>query len=145
MKLNKFALNTIQREEDEKEEHYERLNEWFEMSERCLTGKLLQEICQGFNEKQHRFFILCPSLHIKMLASFCKNGVNANTLEEMFGDNYKLLIDDNVPLNKKRKIFKDKETIDNLITYLKEKTLPKVNEFIQARQQHFIKKSTEDE
>ena len=79
-----------------------------------------------------------------MLASYCKNIVKAHTLEEMFGENYKSLIDDNVSLHKKRKIFKDKENIDKLITYLKENTLPKVHEFIQARQQHFLQKCTRD-
>ena len=145
MKRNKLALSTIQREEDEKEEQYERLEKWFESREKCLTAKLLQEICQGFHEKQHRFFKTCSSIHIKVLASYCKNIVKANALEEMFGENYNLLIDDNVPLNKKRKIFKDKDYIDNLITYLKENTLPKVHEFIQARQKHYLQKCTKDD
>ena len=141
---NKLALATIQKEEDKKEEQYERLENWFEPKEKCLTAKLLQEICQGFYDKQHKFFKLCSSMHIKMLASYCKNIVKAHTLEEMFGENYKSLIDDNVSLHKKRKIFKDKENIDKLITYLKENTLPKVHEFIQARQQHFLQKCTRD-
>ena len=144
LKGNKLALATIQREEDKKEEQYERLENWFEPKEKCLTAKLLQEICQGFYDKQHKFFKLCSSMHIKMLASYCKNIVKAHTLEEMFGDNYKSLIDDNVSLHKKRKIFKDKENIDKLITYLKENTLPKVHEFIQARQQQFLQKCTRD-
>ena len=145
MKGNKLALSTIQREEDEKEQQYERLEKWFKYREKCLTAKLLQEICHGFNEKQHRFFKLCSSVHIKVLASYCKNIVKANALEEMFGENYNLLIDDNVPLNKKRKIFKDKKNIDNLIAYLKENTLPKVHEFIQARQKHYLQKCTQDD
>lgn len=145
MEGNKLALSTIQREEDKKEEQCKRLEEWFTPTEKCLTAKLLQEICEGFHEKQHKFFRLCSSVHIKLLASYCKNIVKANTLEEMFGGNYKLLIDEKVPLNKKRKIFKDKENIDKLITYLKENTLPQVHQFIQAKQQEILEKCTKDE
>ena len=60
----------------------------------------------------------------------------------MFGDNYKLLIDENVSLAKKRKVFKSNENIDKLINYLKENTLPAIDEYIKTKQMKYIEKYT---
>lgn len=142
LKQNKAAMVMLRNAEDKQESEYMRLENCFASNEKNLCAKLLQEICYNFDEEGRRYFKHCSSAHVKSLASYCKDKIKANMLEEMFGDNYKLLIDENVPLTKKRKLFKDDENIDKLINYLKENTLPAIDQFIKNNQMKHIEKYT---
>ena len=140
LKGNKTAMVMIRNAEDRKESQYMRLERCF--AEKNLCAKLLQELCYNFDEEGYKYFKTCSSAHIKSLVSYCRDKIKANVLEEMFGDNYKLLIDEKVSLAKKRKLFKNDDNIDKLINYLKENTLPAINQFIKNKQMKFIEKHT---
>ena len=142
LKGNKTAMVMIRNAEDRKEGEYMRLERCFKSDEKNLCAKLLQEICFNFDEEGYKYFKNCSSAHVKSLVSYCKDKIKANVLEEMFGENYKLLIDENVPLAKKRKVFKNNENIDLLINYLKENTLPAINQYIKDKQMKYIEKYT---
>ena len=139
MKQKKAAMLMLRNAEDEMEAQYMRLDQCFKSDEKNLCAKLLQEICYKFDDEGHKYFKNCSSAHIKSLVSYCKDKIKVNVLEEMFGDNYKLLIDENVPLAKKRKVFKNDENIDKLIRYVKENTLPAIDQFIKNKQMKYIK------
>ena len=140
LKHDKTAMVMIRNAEDRKESQYMRLERCF--AEKNLCAKLLQELCYNFDEEGYKYFKTCSSAHIKSLVSYCRDKIKANVLEEMFGDNYKLLIDEKVSLAKKRKLFKNDDNIDKLINYLKENTLPAINQFIKNKQMKFIEKYT---
>ena len=142
LKQNKSALVMIRNAEDRKEGEYMRLEKCFKPHEKNLCAKLLQEICYKFDDEGYKYFKNCSSAHIKSLVSYCKDKIKANVLEEMFGDNYKLLIDENVSLAQKRKLFRNNENINQLINYLKENTLPAINQFIKDKQMKYIEKYT---
>ena len=142
LKENKAAMVMLRNAEDEMEGKYVRLEECFKSDEKNLCAKLLQEICFNFDEEGYKYFKNCSSAHVKSLVSYCRDKIKANVLEEMFGENYKLLIDENVSLAKKRKVFKNNENIDLLINYLKENTLPAINQYIKDKQMKYIEKYT---
>ena len=142
LKENKTARVMLRNAEDEMEDQYMRLNKCFKDDEKNLCAKLLQEICYKFDNEGAKYFKTCPSAHVKSLVCYCKDKIKTNVLEEMFGDHYKLLIDENEPLAKKRKVFKNDENIDQLINYLKVNTLPAINEYIKNKQMEFIEKYT---
>ena len=142
LKNNKAAMVMIRNAEDRQESQYMRLEKCFKQDEKNLCAKLLQEICYKFDDEGYKYFKNCSSAHVKSLVSYCNDKIKANVLEEMFGDNYKLLIDENVPLAKKRKVFKNNENIDKLINYLKENTLPAINQYIKDKQMNYIEKYT---
>ena len=142
LKHNKTAMVMTRNAEDRMESQYLRLESCFASDEKNLCAKLLQELCYKFDEEGYKYFKTCSSAHVKSLVSYCKDKIKANVLEEMFGDNYKLLIDGNVSLAKKRKLFKNDDNIDKLINYLKENTLPAINQFIKNKQMKFIEKYT---
>ena len=142
LKHNKAVMVMIRNAEDRRESQYMRLERCFASDEKNLCAKLLQELCYNFDEEGYKYFKNCSSAHVKSLVSYCKDKIKVNVLEEMFGDNYKLLIDENVSLAKKRKLFKNNDNIDKLINYLKENTLPAINQFIKNKQMKFIEKYT---
>lgn len=142
MKENKAAMIMLRNTEDKMEEQYLRLEKCFKSDEKNLCAKLLQEICYKFDDEGQKYFKNCSSAHVKSLVCYCKDKIKANVLEEMFGDNYKLLIDENVSLAKKRKVFKNNENVDQLINFLKENTLPAINQYIKNKQMKFIEKYT---
>ena len=142
LKENKVAMVMLRNAEDEMEGNYMRLEKCFESDETNLCAKLLQEICHKFDNEGYKYFKNCSSAHVKSLVSYCKDKIKANVLEEMFGDNYKLLIDENVSLAQKRKLFRNNENINQLINYLKENTLPAINQFIKDKQMKYIEKYT---
>ena len=142
IKNKKTAEVMLRTAEDKMEDQYERLDKCFATNEKTFCAKLLQEICNKYDTEGYKFIKNCSSPHVKLLSSYCKDIIKVDVLEEIFGDNYKLLIDENVPLNKKRKIFKDNKNLDQLINYVKENTLPQVNQFINDKKQQFLEKHT---
>ena len=137
---NYSAFKAIQKEEDIIEDDLERMKKWFESDEKLLCTKLITEVCHNFAEDGYKFIKRCPSLHIKMLVAYCKDIDEDGVLKNIFGVNSDLIIDEDVPLNTKRKIFKDKDYITKLVTYIKENTLPMVDQFIQMKQKKYIEK-----
>lgn len=140
MEYNKTAFNATQKEEDRMEDELERMKNWLETGEKLLSAKLFTEVCHQFDEEGYGFIKRCPSLYIKLLVAYCKNIDDDGALEELFGENSDLIIDDDVPLNTKRKIFKDKESITNLITHMKENATPQIRNIIQSKQEKFLNK-----
>ena len=140
IKENRAAKVMLRNSEDEMEEQYMRLDKCFETNEKNLCARLLQETCYSFDDEGYKYFKNCSSAHVKALVCCCKDKISDNVLEEMFGENYKLLIDETVPLAKKRKVFKNNENIDKLINYLKENLLPAINQYIKSKQMKYIEK-----
>ena len=137
---NRAAKVILRNAEDEMEEQYMRLEKCFKPEEKNLCARLLQEICYKFDDEGYKYFKNCSSAHVKSLVCYCKDKIKENVLEEMFGENYKLLTDEDVPLAKKRKVLKNNENIDKLINYLKLNILPAINQYIKDKQMKYIEK-----
>ena len=141
---NNSAFSAIQKEEDRIEDELVRMKSWFSSDEKPLCAKLITEICLRFDEEGYKFIKRCPSLYIKMLVAYCKDIDEDGVLEKMFGVNSDLIMDENVTLNSKRKVLKDKENITKLVNYIKENTLPMVKEFIQMKQKRYLDKCNQE-
>ena len=138
----KVALSMIRKVEDSIESQYERLDQCFAPHEKKLSSKLLQEICHRVDQEGYKYFKRCSSIYVKMLTSYCKHVEKSNVLKEMFGDDYSRLLDDKVPLSKKRKIFTDQNKVAQLVEFIKENSLPDINQYIQDKQREYLEKHT---
>ena len=73
-----------------------------------------------------------------MLATYCKDNISEKTGNEMLGKHYGKIVDVKFPLNKKRKLFTNSDTINKLLDHIRDETMPILKKYLKERQRNII-------
>ena len=100
---------------------------------------MMKEILFNFDSEGTKYFKLCESKYIKLLATYCKDNISEKTGNEMLGKNYAKIVDVEFPLNKKRKLFTNRDIIEKLLDHIRDETMPILKKYVEERQRNILK------
>ena len=132
------VIKKIRKLDDENEQNCLRFDKWFSPHEKDECVMMMKEILFNFNSQGTKYFKLCESKYIKLLATYCKDNINEKTGNEMLGKYYAKIIDVNFPLNKKRKLFTNSDTINKLLNHIRDETMPILKKYLEERQRNIL-------
>ena len=134
------VVRKIQIWNDEYEEKCLRFNQWFSPHEMDECAIMMKEILSNYEKEGTDYLKLCESKYIKVLSTYCKDVIDEKTGKELFDQNYARLIDLEIPLNKKRKLFTKKDVIHRLLKHIRNEAVPILNEFLVERHNNILKR-----
>ena len=68
----------------------------------------------------------------------CKDNINEKTGNEMLGKYYSKIVDLEFPLNKKRKLFTNSDTINKLLDHIRDEAMPILKKYLEERQRNIL-------
>ena len=99
---------------------------------------MMKEILFNFDSEGTRYFKLCESKYIKLLATYCKDNISEKTGNEMLDKYYAKIVDVEFPLNKKRKLFTNRDIIEKLLDHIRDETMPILKKYVEERQRNIL-------
>ena len=132
------VIRKIQLWNDECEQKCLRFYKWFSPHEKDECALMMKEIISNFEKEGTNYFKLCESKYIKLLATYCKDVINEKTGKTMFDKNYEKIIDSEFPLNKKRKLFTNSDTINKILDHIRDETMPILKKYLEERQRNIL-------
>ena len=137
---NQFdVVKKIRKLDDENEQSCLRFDKWFSPHEKDECVMMMKEILFNFYSEGTKYFKLCESKYIKLLATYCKDNISEKTGNEMLGKNYAKIVDVEFPLNKKRKLFTNRDIIEKLLDHIRDETMPTLKKYVEERQRNILK------
>ena len=136
---NQFdVVKKIRKLDDENEQSCLRFDKWFSPHEKDECVMMMKEILFNFYSEGTKYFKLCESKYIKLLATYCKDNISEKTGNEMLGKNYAKIVDVEFPLNKKRKLFTNRDIIEKLLDHIRDETMPTLKKYVEERQKNIL-------
>ena len=136
---NQFdVVKKIRKLDDENEQSCLRFDKWFSPHEKDECVMMMKEILFNFYSEGTKYFKLCESKYIKLLATYCKDNISEKTGNEMLGKNYAKIVDVEFPLNKKRKLFTNRDIIEKLLDHIRDETMPILKKYLEERQRNIL-------
>ena len=136
---NQFdVVKKIRKLDDENEQSCLRFDKWFSPHEKDECVMMMKEILFNFDSEGTKYFKLCESRYVKLLATYCKDNISEKTGNEMLGKYYAKIVDVEFPLNKKRKLFTNSDTINKLLDHIRDETMPILKKYLEERQRNIL-------
>ena len=136
---NQFdVVKKIRKLDDENEQSCLRFDKWFSPHEKDECVMMMKEILFNFDSEGTKYLKLCESKYIKLLATYCKDNIEEKTGNEMFGKCYAKIVDVEFPLNKKRKLFTNRDIIEKLLDHIRDETMPTLKKYVEERQKNIL-------
>ena len=136
---NQFdVVKKIRKLDDENEQSCLRFDKWFSPHEKDECVMMMKEILFNFYSEGTKYFKLCESKYIKLLATYCKDNISEKTGNEMLDKYYAKIVDVEFPLNKKRKLFTNSDTITKILDHIRDETMPILKKYLEERQRNIL-------
>ena len=136
---NQFdVVKKIRKLDDENEQSCLRFDKWFSPHEKDECVMMMKEILFNFYSEGTKYFKLCESKYIKLLATYCKDNISEKTGNEMLDKYYAKIVDVEFPLNKKRKLFTNRDIIEKLLDHIRDEAMPILKKYLEERQRNIL-------